>query len=217
MNTNELKALATISAGAPLLAQVGHSADANSVQELVANIQSSDDSIRGPAWQNAATAGAPAVKPLAGLMTHADFEVARSAKRALYKIVRHAGRPGASKEAKAVTAELIALLKDQPTVVRREALWMLSAIGGKEAINPMAALLSDAEAREDARCALMRLPWKEVTSVFRTEFKNAPEEFRFALAGSLRQRGEKVEGYPSQKLTPTKQTTVKPTEPKPAK
>jgi len=45
----------------------------------------------------------------------------------------------------------------------------------------------------------MRLPGSQVTAALRSAFGRAPEEFKFALAESLRQRGEKVAGYPSQK------------------
>jgi len=178
------------------------------IDDLIAKIKSRDDAVRGPAWQSAGSVGAPAVKPLADVMTDANFEIARAAKRALYKIVRHAGRPGAAKEAKAVATELVALLPSNPTVVRREALWMLSEIGGDEAVAPVAALLSDKTLREDARCALMRLPGRKATAALKKAFASAPEEFKFALAESLRQRGEKVKGYPSQKLVPTRQTAV---------
>ncbi len=153
-------------------------------------------------------AGAPAVKPLAEAMTDADFEVARAAKRALYRIVRHAGRPGAQPEAKAVIKELVPLLQTAPAPVRREVLWMLSEIGGDEVIDPMAALLAGPETREDARCALMRFSSRKATAAFKTAFASAPEEFKFALAETLRGRGVKVSGYPSRKLTPDRQTTV---------
>ena len=141
-------------------------------------------------------------------VTDADFEISRCAKRALYKIVRHAGRPGASKEAQAVEKELIPLLQSSAVPVRREVLWMLSEIGGDDAIAPMAALLTDKEVREDARCALMRLPGTKATAALKSAFDSAPEEFKFALAESLRVRGEKVTGYPSQKLVPTRATTA---------
>jgi HEAT repeat protein len=132
----------------------------------------------------------------------------------LYKIVRHAGRPGAKKEAQAVETELIPLLKSGAVSIRREVLWMLSEIGDEDAIAPMAALLTDKEVREDARCALMRLPGRKATAALKSAFSSAPEEFRSALAESLRARGEKVSGYPSQKLVPTRSTTVG--QPKPA-
>ncbi|MBI5384338.1 MAG: HEAT repeat domain-containing protein [Verrucomicrobia bacterium] len=208
MNTTENRT-ATLLAGAALgLAAATRAADAISVDDLIAKIKSTDDKVRGPAWQSAGPAGAPAVKPLAALMTDPNFEIARSAKRALYKIVRHAGRPGAKKEALAVEKELIPLLKSDAVPVRREVLWMLSEIGTDDAIAPMAALLTDAEVREDARCALMRFPSKKATDALKSAFAIAPEDFKFALAESLRKRGQKVDGYPSQKLVPTKQTTV---------
>jgi HEAT repeat protein len=208
MTTNELKS-ATLAAGAvTAVAAAAQAADAGSLEEFIAKVKSSDDKVRGPAWQGAAPYGAAAVKPLAALMTDSNFEVARSAKRALYVVVRHAGRPGAAKEAKAVEKELMPLLKSEAVLVRRETLWMLSEIGDNDAVAPMAALLTDPEAREDARCALMRIPGRKATTALKSAFASAPEEFKFALADSLRKRGEKVEGYPSQKLIPTRQTTV---------
>ena len=85
---------------------------------------------------------------------------------------------------------------------------MLSEIAEDKAIAVMAALLADPEVREDARCALMRLRGRKVTSAFESAFANAPEEFKYALAEALRERGIKVNGYPSQKLVPSRKTTV---------
>jgi HEAT repeat protein len=179
------------------------------VNNLVARMKSTDDTVRGIALQEAGSTGAPALKPLASLLPDSDFELARSAKRALYRIIRHAGRPSAESEARAVEAELIPLLKSKTALVRCEILWLLSEIGGEDAVAPMAALLTDPEAREDARCALARLPSVRVTAAIKSAFASAPEDFKFALAESLRQRGEKITGYPSKKLIPTKQTSVR--------
>jgi HEAT repeat protein len=195
-------------AGAALTA-AALAADAAAVADLVAKIKSPDDKVRGPAWQNAGPAGAPAVGPLAAVMHDAHFEVARSAKRAIERIVRHAGRPGADRERKAVAAELVKLLAHANPNVRKHAVWMLSEIGDDSAVKPMAALLADAKVREDARCALERLPGRAATAALREAMAAAPEPFKYALAHSLRVRGEKVDGYPSQKLVPTKQTGVK--------
>ena len=208
MTTNEIKT-ATVAAGAAAaLATSSHAAEAASMDEFIAKIKSTDDKVRGPAWQGAAPYGAPAIKPLAGLMTDANFEIARSARRAIEVIVRHAGRPGAKKEAQAAEKELIPLLKSEAAVVRREALWMLSEIGSDDAVAPMAALLSDAEVREDARCALLRIPGRKTTSALKSAFAQAPEDFKHALAEALRIRGERVDGYPSRKLVPVKPTSV---------
>jgi HEAT repeat protein len=183
--------------------------DMGPLNDLVARMKSTDETVRGSALQEASSIGAPAVETLASLLPDSDFELARSAKRALYRIIRHAGLPGEESEARAVEVELIPLLKSKSASVRCEILWLLSEIGSEDAVAPMAALLRDPEAREDARCALARLPSVRVTAVFKSAFASAPEDFKFALAESLRQRGEKIPGYPSKKLVPTKQTSVR--------
>jgi hypothetical protein len=85
---------------------------------------------------------------------------------------------------------------------------MLSEIGGDDAIEPMAALLMNVDLRSDALCALARLPGRKITAMLKSAFARASEDFKSALADALRQRGETIRGYPSQKLTPTRATTV---------
>jgi len=206
MNTPNLLA----AAGAGLFATLTQAADAPAVTQLITEIQSTDDKVRGPAWQNAGPAGGPAVKPLAGLLTHADFEIARSAKRALYQIVRHAGRPGAGKAAAAVERALLAALAAERTsAAKRDLLWMLSEIGGNDAVPPITALLNDVELREDARCVLQRIPGGKPIAALKKALAKAPADFQPALADALRARGQKVSGQPSRKLTPTKQPSIK--------
>ena len=178
------------------------------IQGLIDRIKSPDDVISGAAWQSAGPYGAAAVKPLAALMADGDFELARKGKRALYRVVRQAGRLEGSEECLAVERELVLLLGSGPARVRRDVVWMLSEIGSAGAVEVMAALLADQELREDARCALTRLPVPGAVTVLKAAFANAPEDFKYALAESLRQRGEKVEGYPTRKLVPTKQTLL---------
>ncbi len=180
------------------------------IQGLIERIKSPDDAISGAAWQSAGPYGAAVVRPLAALMGDGNFELARKGKRALYLVVRHVGRPGADEERQAVERELIVVVGSGPSRVRREVVWMLSEIGSKRAVKAMAALLTDPELREDARCALTRLPAPAAVTALKAAFANAPEEFKCALAESLRQRGEKVKGYPSRKLVPTAQTSVTP-------
>jgi HEAT repeat protein len=212
MATKKSSTVAAVAGAATItVSQTEAAASADAVSALVAKLRRQDDNIRGPAWQGAGPLGAPAVKALAAVMADQEPETARCAKRALYKIVRHAGRPSAGAEAKAVERELIGLLAaDSPAPVRCEVLWMLSEIGGAEAVSPMAALLGNEQLREDARCALMRLPGGKVTAAFKTAFATAPETFKYALAESLRQRGARVKGYPSRKLSPERQTAVQP-------
>ncbi len=187
-------------------------ANDEAVDELIAKIKDKDDKVRAEARDNAGTVGAPAVKPLGGVMESDDFEVARGATRALWKIVRHVGRPGAESERKQVVAELIGLLGDgRPVPVRREVIWMLSEIGGDESVEPVVALLLEKELREDARMVLERLPGRRSLAALRRALRTVPEEFKINIAQSLRARGVEVRGYPCQKLVPTRKTELKPT------
>jgi HEAT repeat protein len=180
------------------------------IQGLIERIHSPDEAVSGAAWQSAGVYGAAAFQPLAALMADGDFEVARKAKRALYLIVRHVGHPAATRERRAVERQLILLLRLSPVLVRREAVWMLSEIGTARCVGPMAALLTEPELREDARCALTRHPAPSAVSALKSAFATASGDFKYALAESLRQRGQEVDSYPSRKLVPTAQTTVAP-------
>ncbi|MHC4478851.1 MAG: HEAT repeat domain-containing protein [Planctomycetota bacterium] len=183
----------------------------NMVDELIAKIRGGSDQVRTQAWLSASEIGAAAVRPLAGLMAEEEPEIALAAKRGLWKVVRYVGRPGADGQKKAAVAELIWLLAHgQPVTVRREVVWMLSEIGGDESVDPIAALLSNAELREDARAALERVPGRKSLSALKTALKEAHDDFKPNLAQSLRRRGVEVRGIECVKLVPTKQTSVKP-------
>jgi HEAT repeat protein len=182
----------------------------NAIQGLVDRIKSRDETVSGAAWQSAGPYGAAAVKPLAALMADPDYELARKARRALYRVVRHVGHPAAARERRAVERRLLSLLDEGPAPVRCELVWMLSEIGGPRVIGPLAKLLADPQLREAARCALTRHPAPGALAALKSAFAAAPLDFKDALAESLRQRGEKVEGCPSRKLAPTAQTNVAP-------
>jgi len=211
MSTNNLTKVSIAAGVAGVMAQTADTAQAQGVDELLAGIKSDSAEKRTKSWQSAGQVGAPAVKPLAEVMTDDNLEVARAAKRALWKIVRHAGRPKANKEKRAVEKELIGLLgRKQPVAVRREVLWMLSEIGARISIKPITGLMRNKNLREDARMALERIPSKRALTTLKAAFKKAPEDFKPNIAQSLRKRGEEVAGYPCQKLVPTKKTDIKP-------
>ena len=198
-------------AAAAMAGTAGAARNKKVVAKLIAGIRDDDDKVRAEAWLGAGKFGAAAVKPLAKVMTDKDFEIARAAKHGLWKIVRHVGRPGAVKKKTAVVGKLLELLgDDQPVSVRREVLWMLSEIGNRKTVEPIAALLSNKDLREDARMVLQRIPTRTALVALRAGFKAAPEDFKLNIAQSLRQRGVKVRGYPCVKLVPTKKTNVKP-------
>jgi len=183
------------------------------VQELLAKIKDKDDKVRSATWLAAGEVGAPAVRPLAALAcdTSTELEVGRATKRAIWKIVRSAGRPGADAEKNAVVVELLILLAEgQPTPLMREVLWMLSEIGGDESVLPVAKLLASQELCEDARCCLQRMPGDKSLGALRAGLAAAPHDFKSAMADALRARGVDVPDVPSKKLVPTKSTRVKP-------
>ena len=211
MSNNKLKKVSLAAAAAGVMAGTANAAESEAVNKLIAKIKDKSDKVRAEAWLSAGEVGAPAVRPLAAVMTDKDLEVARAAKRGLWKIVRYVGRPGAGSEKRAVTAELIALLSDnQPTPVRREVLWMLSEIGQNKVVEVVTALLSNSELREDARMVLQRIPGRKSIAALRAGLKAAPRDFKINIAQSLRQRGVRVRGLPCVKLVPTKKTNVKP-------
>jgi len=211
MSMNNLNNVSLAAGAAGILTATVGAAENKAVGELLAGIRNASDKVRTEAWLNAGKAGAPAVKPLAAVMTDSDLEVARAATRALWRLVRDAAWPRANKQKQAVEIELIGLLGDKnPVSVRREVLWMLSEIGGRNSIKAVARLLKNSELREDARMALERIPAKGATAALQAGFEAAPEDFKANMAQSLRKRGQEVTGYPCQKLVPKKKTDLKP-------
>jgi HEAT repeat protein len=118
------------------------------------------------------------------------LEVGRAAKRGLWKIVRHAGRPGAGEERQEVVAELIKLLDDShPVAVRREVIAMLADIAGDEAVEPLARLLDHRELSRDACTALEKIPTGQSLDALRAGLAAAPDDFKINIARSLQARG----------------------------
>jgi len=184
------------------------------VVDLIRYIKGEDLTARAKAWKNAHIAGPAALRPLAALLTDEDIEVTRAARRAMWQIVRDAGRPGADPLRRQAVEELVPLLADgQPRAVRAEVAWMLSEIGGDESVPRLAALLTDESVREDARAALERIPGEQSLAALRAALAAAPDDYKPALAASLRVRGVAVPDVPDLKLVPTKTTTIKPVQP----
>lgn len=181
-------------------------------EELISKLSSTNEVDRLSGLESSPEFGATSVRPLGFTMDNKDFETARRAKRALLRLVRHAGRPGAREDTAAVETKLMPLIGKNLLSVqtRRDLVWILSEIATARSVEPISALLTDKELKEDARGALMRLPYPEALAALKTAFASADDAFKYALADSLRARGEKVEGYASKKLVPQAQTTVAP-------
>lgn len=127
------------------------------------------------------------------------LQVGRAAKRALWKIVRHVGRPGAGEEKEAAIGILLDLLAStQPLAIRREVTAMLSEIGDDQVVDAIADLLNNEELREDAREALERMPTKKALAALQTALETVTGDFRIDIARSLRARGMEVPDLPSE-------------------
>lgn len=175
------------------------------LEALIQQIQSDEDTVRAGARDNASSVGAQAILPLAKLAASGEREIQRSSIQAMQNIVDYAGRPGAEEEAGAVSAELLKLLDDpQPIQLRRDVLWMIWQIAGDEAVEPVAALLTHAKLRDGARMTLERLPGAKATAALQTALATANDSDKPAIAHSLRQRGIATPGLPDLRLVPTK-------------
>ncbi|MCL2330905.1 MAG: HEAT repeat domain-containing protein [Phycisphaerae bacterium] len=140
---------------------------------------------------------------LAKAMTNPDAETARTGKRLFWQRVRH--------ENEAPVIDLLKLAShSEPPVVRREAIWALSELGGDESVDAAVAMLPNAELREDARMVLQRLPGEKSLDALKAALKKAPDDFKPNIAASLRARGVEVPGIPDDKLKPCRQTKVEP-------
>ena len=209
--TNKLKKASLAVGAVAVTGGKSSSAKGKAMDELITKLKDKNDKVRAEALLSAGQAGAPAVKPLAKVMADKDIEVSRAGKRALWKIVRHVGRPGADNEKRAVVAKLGELLGvGQPVSVRREVLWMLSEICGSESVDAIAALLPVEDLREDARMVLERIPGRESLDALKGELKVASNDFKLNIAQSLRKRGVRIRRLNCVKLVPSKQTNVKP-------
>jgi len=197
------------------------------VEQLVAVLRGKDENARTAAWFAAGPVGAAGVGPLAALMGDADREVARAGRNGLLRIVHHAGRDGAGAERQAVETQLLAVLKGgaggggaagggaggggaaMSAACRSSILWMLSEAGSDACVPAVAAWLADKDCREAARAALERIGSPPALAALKAALAAAEDDYKPALAASLRACGQTVDGVPCVQLTPCRATSVK--------
>jgi hypothetical protein len=163
-------------------------------RDLIQRIRSLDPSVRADAWHSAGDAGAGVLEELARLVVDDHLEVGHAARRAMWRIVRRAGRPGAADQKRSVVEKLTEVLSaDYGVRTRREALWMISELAESgPAIARVADCLFDDTLREDARRVLERIPGEESLNALQNHLDKASEDFKASLAESLRARGVEV-------------------------
>ncbi len=89
---------------------------------------------------------------------------------------------------------------------------MLSEIVQDDEVDPAQAAqgLEQPELREDVRMVLERIAGKNATATLKAGLAIAADDYKPAIAASLRALGVEVPGIPDLKLKPTKSTAVKP-------
>ena len=158
-------------------------------KDLLDQLQSPDANVRLKACQSAGPAGAGAIPGLADLMASPDKSVAKGAKVALQNIAHYSARPGASKEAQAVTTALLKVADStRPRMIRAEALNLVGVVGDGRAVPTLTKLLSDKEVREDARMALERIPGSASLNALKKAMASAPDDYKSSLKQSIQAR-----------------------------
>lgn len=156
---------------------------------LMADIKSGDSAIRLRAVEQSVLIGAPLIVPLGVTLGGADPAAAKAALEALRRVAHHCARPRSGNERQTAARELTKLTGASfPRSVRREALHLLGLVGRAESVGAIAALLEDADVREDARLALERIPDAAAERAIRRAAEKAHGDFRSALDLSLSAR-----------------------------
>lgn len=158
-------------------------------KDLLDQLQSPDANVRLNAWKSAGPAGASAVSGLSDLMASPDKSIAKCATGALQNVAHYAARPGATKEAQAVTTALLKLADStRPRKVRAEALTLVGAIGDARAVPILTKLLADKDVREEARMALERIPGSASLNALKKAMASAPDDYKGSLQQSIQAR-----------------------------
>lgn len=180
------------------------------VASVVGNLKSKDAKVCGQGIQAARSLDPSAIPTLAELLDSEETEYRRAAKRALEGMVHDAGRPGATKAAKDTEkALLMALSRSHSPQAQRELLWLLSEIGGNDSLDAIAQRLSNPELADDARMVLERIPTSKALDTLKKAYAKAAPEAQKRIAESLAKRRAPVSGFRSEKLKPTKTTSIK--------
>lgn len=135
----------------------------------------------------------PNVAELANKISSTNVTESAQALESLRVAVYQVTSPRAETARKALTLELLKLADVNHTMqVRREALLLISIIGGADAVPAIAKLLVDQEVRNEARMALERIGGFEGSRAIADEMHKSTGDFKHSLLYSLGQIGNNV-------------------------
>ncbi len=150
-------------------------------KRFLADIASEEAKTRFAAWRGAAEMSPEVIAPLARLMGSDKPGVVKAATEAL-RTLTHARREQATRPLAALLAPAF------PPNARREALALLSLVGGDDAVAPAEKWIHDPQLGEDAVYCLERIPGQAPTSALVRACKSAREDFKPRLLAALGHR-----------------------------
>jgi type 1 glutamine amidotransferase/HEAT repeat protein len=133
--------------------------------------------------------GAPAVRPLFGLLGSEDATLVDTAKRVLRWIAQRWA--DSAEQQPAISAALLEFARPaQAVAVREFAINLLGLAGTREAVPTLAGFLDDEALREAARGALAQIPGPQAEAALIKALRSGPAEFRALVAADLGRRGD---------------------------
>ncbi len=159
------------------------------IRQFLGKLAADDPEGRRIAAAQAHRIGARAVLPLGDMAGSTNQPMAVAALQALRNITLRSALPDAESRPAEIAAALLKLTTpDRPRRVRTEALHLVSLAGGDEVVSRIAALLGDAEVRDDARMALERIPGETAGAALLDAQAGAEGDFRLQLIHSIGQK-----------------------------
>jgi len=167
----------------------------------LADLASEDGATRRAAFERATEFGPEVIPPLCKLFAGENPAAARAARLSLEAIVSAQSAPDAEDREETTQALLDFVGKRKASGdCLRYGLRLVSLIGGDDAVEPVAALLGDAELGEQARQTLCRIHGKAATEALVAALGGADATMKAATAEALGVRGDSAAVRPLVKL-----------------
>lgn len=161
------------------------------IRALLVRLQDQDPAARMRAAQEAGPIGYIAIPSLQPLLSNQNPGVRKATEEALSRIVHHAARPGAAKEAENVNFQLTQwILHGRSLRAQIIATRMLQYTGTEKNVPLLSNMLSIPQVRDEALLTLERIPGRASTRAMERALGKASEEFRPNIEAALRRRKE---------------------------
>jgi HEAT repeat protein len=152
-------------------------------------LQSDDAATRFAAWRSAGEAPPSTIPELGKLAASPQPGVSKAAREALSTMVHSVGKdPGVPNRAAVIKGLLEIASPSSALSVRVHALRLLSHIAGEDSVPMIAALLANAELREEAIYAIERIPGAAADRELLKAYESARDDFKPRVLAALGHR-----------------------------